>query len=210
MKKLVHLKKWLTVSEAARHLSTLFGESISEADVLRLALDGELMLSVYFVNGTLTRCGLLYRLRTTKNRAPQLSNGERTNTIEGTLVANDWSLSTVLNKNNRGIWDLPMLGLERDDIEQRYQDLIGGPKSTLRSRWSNSLSTRWYVLRASQSRQNAHYTQFTQIRSLPAGFPKTAFLLFALPRFRNWRRACPNLNAHRNGPLASANGIRFW
>jgi hypothetical protein len=38
--KLFKLKKWLTVPEAARHLSTLFEEAVSEADVLRLVLDG--------------------------------------------------------------------------------------------------------------------------------------------------------------------------
>ena len=37
--------------EAARYLSTMFGEEVSEADVLRLALDGHLRLSVLFANG---------------------------------------------------------------------------------------------------------------------------------------------------------------
>jgi hypothetical protein len=50
VKKLLKLKEWLTVPDAARHLSILFGEAVSEADVLRLALDGHLTLSVYFVN----------------------------------------------------------------------------------------------------------------------------------------------------------------
>lgn len=48
--KLLRLKKWLTVPEAARHLSILFGEDVSEADILRLALDRHLKLSVNFVN----------------------------------------------------------------------------------------------------------------------------------------------------------------
>ena len=50
MKKLLKLREWLTVPEAAGHLSILFGEDVTEADVLRLALDGHLTLSVNFVN----------------------------------------------------------------------------------------------------------------------------------------------------------------
>jgi hypothetical protein len=46
----VKFKEWLTVPDAARHLSILFGEDVSEADVLQLALDGHLTLSVHFVN----------------------------------------------------------------------------------------------------------------------------------------------------------------
>ena len=55
MAKLFNLKKWLSISETAQHLSIVFGEKVSEADVLRLALDKRLQLSVYFVNGVLAR-----------------------------------------------------------------------------------------------------------------------------------------------------------
>lgn len=50
MGKLFSLKEWLTVPEAAKHLTLVFGEDVSETDVLRLALDRRLRLSVYFVN----------------------------------------------------------------------------------------------------------------------------------------------------------------
>ncbi len=50
MKKLFKLKEWLSVTDAARHLTIAFGEEVTEADVLRLALDGHLKLSVNFVN----------------------------------------------------------------------------------------------------------------------------------------------------------------
>jgi hypothetical protein len=40
--KLLSLKKWLTVPEAARHLSNIFEEEVSESDVLRIALEGHL------------------------------------------------------------------------------------------------------------------------------------------------------------------------
>ena len=46
MSKLLKLKTWLTLDDAARHLSLMFGETVSKADVLRLALDGRLTLSI--------------------------------------------------------------------------------------------------------------------------------------------------------------------
>ena len=52
------LREWLTISEAARYLSSVIGErpqsaqGVGEADVLRLALDGHLKLSVSLPTGT--------------------------------------------------------------------------------------------------------------------------------------------------------------
>lgn len=57
MSKLFKLKEWLSVADAARHLTIAFGEEVIEADVLRLALDGHLQLSVNFVNHAQARCG---------------------------------------------------------------------------------------------------------------------------------------------------------
>lgn len=57
MSKLFKLKEWLSVADAAQHLTIAFGEEVTEADVLRLALDGHLQLSVNFVNHAKARCG---------------------------------------------------------------------------------------------------------------------------------------------------------
>ena len=56
-KKLLKLRDWLSVPEAARHLSILLGDEVTEAHVLRFALDGRLTLSVDFVNATPARSG---------------------------------------------------------------------------------------------------------------------------------------------------------
>jgi hypothetical protein len=56
--KLFSLKEWLTVPETAKHLSILFGEDVTEADVLRLALDGRLRLSLNIVNPILAKKGI--------------------------------------------------------------------------------------------------------------------------------------------------------
>jgi hypothetical protein len=52
MSKLLKLKDWLTLDDAAKHLSIMFEEVVTKADVLRLACDGRLTLSVNMLNGS--------------------------------------------------------------------------------------------------------------------------------------------------------------
>lgn len=167
--KLFSLKEWLTVADAAKHLSIVFGENVTEADVLRLALDGRLQLSVNLVNHAKARCGKVisweetewwlfpewqslsgqrrlmdaYTEKADGRPCPQkleaLFNeipvderekycplmrslnldGERFLTLSETV-------STLV-----GVWDLPMIGAERLDVEHEYQFLTGGPAVTL-------------------------------------------------------------------------------
>jgi hypothetical protein len=146
MKKLLNLKQWLTVPDAARHLSILFGEEVTEADVLRLALDRQLRLSVYFVNGARGRCGPAVPAedakRTIREEDPEdwqhLTNGQSAGEGEGQVFSLwlhgmrlgdgrvlEYDQKTVLLD---GVWDLTMLGHERLEVEQRYQFLTGGPE----------------------------------------------------------------------------------
>lgn len=62
MSKLFKLKEWLTIPDAARHLSGVCGESLTESDVLQLGLDGHLTLSVHLVNHARARIGALVPL----------------------------------------------------------------------------------------------------------------------------------------------------
>ena len=109
MSKLLKLKEWLTVPEAARHLSALFEEELGEADVLRLALDGHLMLSIFFVNAV-PAFSVIW--------PPQEEETVLQRQIreyffrEGDLV--------------RGVWDLVMLGGACNYVEAVYQRLING------------------------------------------------------------------------------------
>lgn len=50
MSKLLKLKKWLTIPEAAERLSTILEDKVAEADVLQLGLNNHLKLSVLFVD----------------------------------------------------------------------------------------------------------------------------------------------------------------
>ena len=135
---MLKLKEWLTVPEAARHLTILFGEEVGEADVLRFALDGRLTLSAHFPNHAYARCGpVVPRDRASYTLADpmpweQLPPGAP----EGVKVAlyNGLELGPyeVLEYGDRsvpitGVWDLTMRGAESIDVEHRYQRLTRGP-----------------------------------------------------------------------------------
>ena len=55
------LKEWLTLDRAARHLSAVFQEEVTEADILRFARQKHLTLSVYFPNLTKAKPGQIVR-----------------------------------------------------------------------------------------------------------------------------------------------------
>jgi hypothetical protein len=128
MKKLLNPKQWLTVPDAARHLSILFGEDVSEADVLRLALDGHLTLSVYFVNHTSARCGpVVSRSDAKRHTVPAFDNHESIEIIEGVEIGDQVIECLPLIFQLQDVWDLKMQGAEQIDVEHRYQFLTGGP-----------------------------------------------------------------------------------
>ena len=52
MSRLFKMKAWLTIPETAKPLSGLFGEVVSESDVLQLGIEGRLKISIRFVNYT--------------------------------------------------------------------------------------------------------------------------------------------------------------
>jgi hypothetical protein len=58
MNRLFKLKEWLTLDEAAAHISNVLGEPATVPDLFRFALDGHLTLSVDFVNHTKARKGI--------------------------------------------------------------------------------------------------------------------------------------------------------
>lgn len=166
MKKLYQLKKWLTIEDTARHLSIIFGEPVSEADVLQLGLDGHIKLSVNFVNGAVARRGkvvtldqaqmyilprdtskatiedLMPRYLNTVTFADELPEEIKKGLLDQTLC---YAVKGMVIRENEvlelekeisrirkleGVYDLPMIGGERLDIEHKYQMLTGGAEVT--------------------------------------------------------------------------------
>ncbi|MHB1609654.1 MAG: hypothetical protein ACYCXX_13680 [Acidiferrobacter thiooxydans] len=135
MSKLYDMKQWVTVKDAARHLSIVLDEEVTEADVLRLVLDGHLTLSVNLVNHATAKRGKVVSLSEAKTITIPALSGEVGKT-------RDVVLALRLNEKDyleldedvvtlAGIWDLPMIGTERLDVEHKYQILTGGPAVTL-------------------------------------------------------------------------------
>ena len=139
MGKLFNLKEWLTVADAARHLSIVFGEDVTEADVLRLALDGRLCLSVYFVNHATARRGKTVPLNEAKTvPGIPLKDGNPCEPYE-VILGLRYSLKhpdgqveeKVVQFDKKivsidGVWDLSMFGGEHLDVEHKYQMLTNG------------------------------------------------------------------------------------
>ena len=155
--KLLKLREWLTVPDAGRHLSNIFEEEVSESDLLRIALDRHLKLSVYFVNHAAARCGKIVPYEDVEWReSKQISFMKSGKGIPDKIKGNPQKIkeyidqfppTTIMKSLNldgerylnlddnvttiRGVWDLSMIGNERLDVEHKYQMLTGGPEVTL-------------------------------------------------------------------------------
>ena len=90
------LRPWFMIDEAAKRLSFDTGSKVSEADILRAALDGHLQLSANFPAETLAT-----RLAT--NSVVTAANAEYID----------------------GVWDVPMIGTGRRRIERWFHELRG-------------------------------------------------------------------------------------
>jgi len=161
---LFNLKEWLTVDDAAKHLSIAFGEEVTNADIFRLALDNRLKLSVRFVNGAQARRGQLVPQEEVPiriwppilenkgwNGSPLPPEGVKQSEVkdlpediieginDGRLIAAlpeihyKPGLFLILDKPIKTIWDvwdLPLIGAERLDVEHAYQNETDGPSIT--------------------------------------------------------------------------------
>lgn len=136
MKKLFKLKKWLTLEETARRLSSAAEEEISQADVLRLALDGHLIISAHFVNyarGKLWERVPMELARTFSSEGNELPGSQPYTVLVGLRLNGKEVLQPVVEYGDQeplvmsGVFDLTMWGTEKLDIERRYQKLTDGP-----------------------------------------------------------------------------------
>lgn len=139
MSKLLKLKEWLTIEEAAKGLSISVGEDVTEADILRLALDGHLTLSVYFVNHARGRPARIEPLGIQHfSNAPSFYEygPPRYGAIEGEVLLNKKQVLVYEGDIDepeilKGVWDLLMIGAEKLDVEHAFQMMTGGPDVNL-------------------------------------------------------------------------------
>lgn len=120
MKKLFKLKTWLTVAEAANHLTTIFEEPVSESDVLRLALDHRLKLSVIFIDSVLA--SNFKPIDESKDFNSLPGGGDIIYAPDGRMLQ---SQAEVFYLENDWAYDLSMLGNERSHVNRKYWRLVG-------------------------------------------------------------------------------------
>jgi hypothetical protein len=142
MSKLFKLKDWLTVEEAAKHLSTALGEEVTIADIYRLTLDKHLVMSMNFPNKTYGNFGEVVGIEDVRRITPfpWLFDGVHSSHLKNVpseIIVSDYiGEDQFINWNEKvveidGVWDLCMVASERIDVEYIYQQLIGGPEVTL-------------------------------------------------------------------------------
>jgi hypothetical protein len=141
--KLFKLKEWVTIPDAARHLSQIVNEPVCEADILQMALDGHLKISVNFPNRAEARIGRVIPYKDVPRKVLPTLDGKGTVTYLDGYLLNDSPEGTMPDSETPfihfqkevvsidGIWDLAMQGNERFDIEFDLQQLIGGPEVTM-------------------------------------------------------------------------------
>lgn len=81
MSKRLKLKKWLTLDDAALHISEEIKEAITVTDLYQAALDGDLKLSVYFVNSAHGVKGELCKVDDIDNQLAQQTLNLREKTL---------------------------------------------------------------------------------------------------------------------------------
>lgn len=135
MSKLFKLKKWLTIGDAAEYLGMMLGEKVTEADVLRFGLEGDLQLSIHLVNGGFARPCISVNVDDVEWNEVTMPDGKATLKIpkNGRIwqdVNGVYQVQKIITELEYGIFDLPLTGGERIDVEHLYQFFTGGPERT--------------------------------------------------------------------------------
>lgn len=201
MKKLFNLKEWLTVTETARHLSKVFDDDISEAEVLRLAIDGRLRLSVYFVNQARARCGQIVPIAEAEyEEVPTLEGIGTVRLYKGpSLFSANGTPSHVIELEETvvtlsGVYDLTMLGDELQEIEHRYQLLTGGPAVTTEGLDGSFVKGRCEKICQLQDEESNHPT---------GGLPEDSVLVVRTEVLREFEESIGDIAANTDEPLST-------
>ncbi|ASI92519.1 hypothetical protein [Vibrio mediterranei] len=143
MSKLLRIKKYLSIEEAAINLSNMLEEPIKVADIYHLALENDLTMSVRLVDQSFAVIGRYIELNGHEAGNIQVDIDLRTGQpLDKPYSVCASELTTV--KENQGllfdkkvvpidgIWDLAMIGSERQKLYELYQNEVGGeaPRTT--------------------------------------------------------------------------------
>jgi hypothetical protein len=118
MSKRLKLKKRLTLDEAALHITEEIKDTITVTDLYQAALDGDLKLSVYFVNGAHGVKGELCKVGDIENQLAQQTFDTKDRTVH----------------SMEGIWDLTMQGQEALEVKGYFEQENSGVSVKARSK----------------------------------------------------------------------------
>nr|WP_314658211.1 hypothetical protein [uncultured Pseudomonas sp.] len=109
MKKLIGLKDWLTLDEAAVYLTSVAEEAVTEADLIRLGLDNHLQLSLFLDDWLMVR---------TVEFETKVEDGVKVICL-GEAAAEPTRVE--------GVWDLAAYGVAVNELERLYRSAKGLP-----------------------------------------------------------------------------------
>jgi hypothetical protein len=128
MSKLDGLQEWFTLEDASNRISKVLGVPVTLANIYRQTLDGNLTISVNFVNETMARTGKYIPTseygNTDGSKMSFLDEScadyfiipsKETGVVFGELIKLRSHIFPI-----KGIWDLTMLGAEQIDIKAYY------------------------------------------------------------------------------------------
>ncbi|MGL5758462.1 hypothetical protein [Plesiomonas sp.] len=113
MKKLLNKKKYLSVFDAAKYLTSVLEEPYSVADIYQLAIDRELIISVRLINSA-------YAVKVLKDKEELL--GDPSISSDQTL-----GFDKQIHVLDGGVWDLALIGAEAHEIKLLQQRELEGP-----------------------------------------------------------------------------------
>ena len=114
MSKLLKVKKWLTLDDAALHITEEIKVTTTATDLYLAALEGKLKLSVYFVNSAHGIKGELSSVGDIDNQLAQQTFDTKDRTVH----------------SMEGIWDLTMQGQEALEIKGYFEQSNSGIEVT--------------------------------------------------------------------------------
>lgn len=125
MKKLYKLKKWLTIDETARRLSIELDEDVTESDVLQLAADEQLRISVNFPhdwNGKFCHITKDLELAAKFEEITGI-NGEPVKLYEYEKCNADEFIKVYpeLYRFKAGIYEMKLIGNSKIDVENAFK-----------------------------------------------------------------------------------------
>jgi hypothetical protein len=124
LSKLLRLRKWVRLPEAATYLTGVLGEPVTEADLLTEALEGRLSISVDLLNGGVGRRTHIV----TQDHVRTITGLEGEKVYLGEPLSDGRYLKYEEDIDKlKGIWRLPLIGGEIGTLRQRLQELVGGP-----------------------------------------------------------------------------------